>query len=569
MGQRINLAGSLACLALAACGGGGSGSSGSVAPPVVTRSIGGSLSGLEGSLVLQNNGAGNLTLSANGAFTFAAAVADGAAYNVTVLTQPDYRQCTVANGQGTAVTNVTHISVSCVYADQRRWGATVVNTPPASRGYVETGWTALGRDRIISVASYRNDDVTPNLVSAWSGDFDPALRSWSSFQQLTPANNTGDVRITSAVVSGAQGDALHFALSGFIQSFARGQSGAWAPAAWNGQHRNSGSSDMKSVALADGTIYLVWRDYDAARTPQYILMYRILRQGVWSAPIDASTQVTNVGGYLLRTDGTRALLLWQGNGPALQFCVLGDAGCEQGAVVQPTTANLSVETFEVRSDGSALATWRDGVTFRGHVRGGGAWSAATDLGARPGASTASFMGAAALPDGFVVFGRADNVLLARLYRGSWGAWMPLGPAESSSQPAVAVDSGGNVTVVWKLRTDANPGAYPLRFNRFDAASSQWGQGGVLVEDSWQYSDLDAAVDSRGNVLVSWSSIDPPDAILHTALFDATEAVWRTPKDHGTNGFAEQLYFDRLDRGVIVWLDYATNEWKANTYARNP
>lgn len=568
MDRRINSACGLACLALAACGGGGGGSSGAVAPPVVARTIGGSLSGIEGSVVLQNNGAGNLTLSANGAFTFAATVADGAAYNVTVLTQPDYRQCTVANGQGVAVTNVTNITVNCVYADQRRWGAAVVNSPPASRGYVETGWTAPGRDRILSVASYRNDDVTPNLVSAWSGDFDPATRRWSDIQQLTAADNTADVRITSAVVSGAQGDALNFTLSGFIHSFARGQNGPWAPAAWNGQHRNSGSSDIKSVALADGTIYLVWRDRDAARTPEYILMYRILRQGAWSAPINASTQVTNTGGYLLRTDGTRALLLWQGAGPALQFCVLGDAGCEQGAVVQPTTANLNVEAFEVRPDGSALATWRDGATFRGHVRGGGAWSAATDLGARPGASTASFMGAAALPDGFVVFGRADNVLLARMYRGSWGDWMSLGPAESSTQPVRAVDSRGNVTVIWKLRTDSNPGAYPLRFNRFDAASGQWGQGGVLVADSWDGSDLDAAVDSRGNVLVSWSSVALPDTTLHTAMFDATEAVWRAPVDHGTNAFAEQLYFDRLDRGVIVWLDYSTNEWKANTYARN-
>ena len=55
-----------------------------------TYTLGGAISGLGAgkSVVLQNNGANSLTLAANGSFAFTTPVADGAAYAVTVLTQP-------------------------------------------------------------------------------------------------------------------------------------------------------------------------------------------------------------------------------------------------------------------------------------------------------------------------------------------------------------------------------------------------------------------------------------------------------------------------------------------------
>jgi hypothetical protein len=79
--------------------------------------IGGTVSGLVGSgLVLQNNGAGDLPVASDGAFTFAARVASGTAYNVAVLSQPTSpsQTCTVARGSGSvASANVADISVSC------------------------------------------------------------------------------------------------------------------------------------------------------------------------------------------------------------------------------------------------------------------------------------------------------------------------------------------------------------------------------------------------------------------------------------------------------------------------
>lgn len=79
--------------------------------------IGGTVTGLTGTgLVLQDNGGDNLNVTGNGAFTFATSLASGAAYAVTVLTQPSSptQTCTVASGSGTTgTTNLTSVAVTC------------------------------------------------------------------------------------------------------------------------------------------------------------------------------------------------------------------------------------------------------------------------------------------------------------------------------------------------------------------------------------------------------------------------------------------------------------------------
>ncbi len=95
-------------LLLTACGGGGGGA----AP---TYTLGGTVSGLTGSVVLQNNGGENLTVSSDGSFSFNAALNGSAAYTVTILTQPAGQACSVSNGSGTVSgANVANIAVNCV-----------------------------------------------------------------------------------------------------------------------------------------------------------------------------------------------------------------------------------------------------------------------------------------------------------------------------------------------------------------------------------------------------------------------------------------------------------------------
>ena len=79
-----------------------------------TFSIGGTISGLIGSVVLVDNGGDALALNANGTFTFANPVAQGGMYAVSVQTQPATQTCTVANATGTlGAANVWSVAVAC------------------------------------------------------------------------------------------------------------------------------------------------------------------------------------------------------------------------------------------------------------------------------------------------------------------------------------------------------------------------------------------------------------------------------------------------------------------------
>src|SRR5450631_1083635 len=92
--------------ALTACGGGG----GSTTP---SYTFGGTVTGLKGTVVLQNSDGGQLSVSADCSFTFPASVPGGSAYTVSVLTQPANETCVVAGASGTANSNVTSVAITC------------------------------------------------------------------------------------------------------------------------------------------------------------------------------------------------------------------------------------------------------------------------------------------------------------------------------------------------------------------------------------------------------------------------------------------------------------------------
>jgi hypothetical protein len=96
-------------------GGGGSGSGGGTGGSGGSSfSVGGAVSGLSGSVVLEDNGGDDTTVTADGSFTFPTALASGAAYAVTVESDPAGQTCTVANGAGTVGSaDVTDVAVTC------------------------------------------------------------------------------------------------------------------------------------------------------------------------------------------------------------------------------------------------------------------------------------------------------------------------------------------------------------------------------------------------------------------------------------------------------------------------
>ena len=99
---------------------------GTTASSAPTYSVGGSVSGLSGSLVLRDNGGDDLSVAGNGPFTFATRLADGAAYSVSVKSAPAGQSCVVSNGSGTVSSaNVTGVSVACSAAPTYSVGGSV------------------------------------------------------------------------------------------------------------------------------------------------------------------------------------------------------------------------------------------------------------------------------------------------------------------------------------------------------------------------------------------------------------------------------------------------------------
>lgn len=79
-------------------------------------SISGMISGISGTIILQNNNKDDLTIDAgdDSVFTFHATLTSGQAYNVTVKDKPANHVCYVYGGAGVVNgTNVNNIKIAC------------------------------------------------------------------------------------------------------------------------------------------------------------------------------------------------------------------------------------------------------------------------------------------------------------------------------------------------------------------------------------------------------------------------------------------------------------------------
>jgi hypothetical protein len=153
--------------------------------------VGGVVSGLTGTVTLQNNGADNLVLNADGSFTFPAPVVAGSPYTVTVMTQPATETCVVSNGSGTiAGSNITNVDVSCF------------SNVPSVTGVAPTSGSSSGN----TVVTITGDNFTG--VTGVSFDGIPAsglnVMSDTVLTVATPAHAQGVVDI---VITGPAGSA--------------------------------------------------------------------------------------------------------------------------------------------------------------------------------------------------------------------------------------------------------------------------------------------------------------------------------------------------------------------------
>jgi len=154
---------------------------------------------------LQDNGADNLTLADNGAFTFAMALSNGSTYAVTASGQPAGQTCTVANGSGTiAGASITNVAVSC-----------------AAATFYTVGGTISGVLALVVLQDNGGDNL--NLLADGPFTFATALRDGTMYavtvasqpltEQCTVTNGSGTIaggNVTNVTVSCATAPTFFF-----------------------------------------------------------------------------------------------------------------------------------------------------------------------------------------------------------------------------------------------------------------------------------------------------------------------------------------------------------------------
>jgi hypothetical protein len=288
--------------AAAAAWAGGSGAAppgasafGSAQPPAYT--IGGTVSGLSGTVVLQDNGGDTLSVSASGSFTFPTALPAGWAYSVTVASSPSGQACTVADGSGTVGSaDVTSVTVSCAAA-----GTALAATDNFQRANGDLGatWTATA-DGGLSIVS----DQAVGSASGTAGDM------W------TADNFTSDqysqVMLTGTQLTGTQ----------WVGPTVRAQDSGWdayvAIYFWN-----NGSPEIMLFLRDDGGWSQLGSSYSVSPLGAGAVLGlqaagSSLTVTVDGAVVISATDSTFTGGAPgLMTDGAAAAAAWAGgSGPA-------------------------------------------------------------------------------------------------------------------------------------------------------------------------------------------------------------------------------------------------------------
>ena len=316
---------------LAACGGGGGGGGGGG-----SFTVGGSLSGMGTgkSIVLQNNAGDNLTLTNNGSFTFATALADGAAYAVTVATPPNGHTCTVSNGSGTVSgANVTNVTVSCVGQPADHFvlsgnsdGTLSILRKNDVTGYATTvGYFPLNSsetvmDMVYETATQRLFVLTNNSLY---------VLGWSDASGITPIDSRPTSQNSSHLVLNAAGTAVYVASGASSSSFVD-MFGVRSDGKLDAKVSTSISNDPDSIQLGRDGSHL----YVVSRSNSNITIFAVNSDGsLASSPTTTSTSSSQPTALVFNAAGSIAYVTYS-NG----------------------SSSSSLELYTVNSDGSLTAS---------------------------------------------------------------------------------------------------------------------------------------------------------------------------------------------------------------------
>ncbi len=499
-------------------------------------SVGGTVTGLSGLLKLRNNGGDDITLNANGNYTFPTTIMSSTGYQVTVYDEPVNQDCTVTNGVGTISANVVNVNVSCTLPDA--WAH------PANLAAQLT--SPLGQDQI-----------NPQVVMDGNGN---------------------------AIVVWMQSDGANTQI---FKSEYRG--GTWTHPANLADNISPDGTDVFSPRVAMGRngaaddAVIVWAQWDSAslmvrKTQIFMSEYRL---GGWTHPATIASSINPAGSQAFNDpavamdDNGNTIVVWRqldGPTPTIDFPQLYMREYRAGvwSTLTGLTDRFSQPSNEVRfppdvamdNNGNAVVVWRQysgGGTgkFLVYMREYrlGAWSAVPNVGS----DSISPAGSSGLTGPQVEMDNSGNTIIVwdqanpepqphpyfpgvnpveimqifkREYRsGVWGTPL-VGLTDNISpdglhatNPKVAMDDNGNAIITW-LQSDANA---PQLF-KSEYRLSAWTHPATLADnispDNEGVVNSDLAMDNNGNAIIAWRQFDGTKDMTYKSEY--RNSAWRHP-----------------------------------------
>ena len=544
-GRAAILALSVLAMLLASCGGGGGSSEPSsvTSPPTqqpspgnggeqgaadgpATYVIGGTMSGLVGSVMLQLNGSGDLTVTADGPFVFAQPLEAGAAYVVSILRNDGLYRCALAGDQGTVgEADVDDVSVDCsgwtrpmstadnmseshdmimnFDLDMNNHGDALLvwRQIKASTGHIYKNQRSGALDAWLGQgdeSSYLDQGYGVVLESkAAMSDVDDAVIAWTersdffgdrmyraTLDDVTVVDTT-HIELSSGenisswdLAMNDAGDAIigwrDYWHSIFLPVNCR-SNGSWSYTPASGVDSFGPPEHMAIAMNDDGDAIIAWRQ--AQGLDPYRLYMAERRNGTWSTPASFADAVSP-------DDGDDAWL------PSVAMSDNGDAVVTWLQVDQPADPYHFVVMMSEYRDGA----WHHPVSIADHISPTGGTTGRANVAMDDQGDT------------IIAWTQDDQVLLAEYRGGQWtfpqGAADGIDPSTCSIDldidPQVAMSTGGTALVAWNacsrvLVSQYRNGAWKHPTDGFEG----FGFGGGNLRQ------LKVVLDDKGNAIVGW------------------------------------------------------------------
>lgn len=508
--------------------------------------VSGVASGLDGPAVIQLNGADDLTLDADGSFAFPTLLANGAAYEVTIVQSAPSQTMQVYGAAGT----VSGSDADDVVVRGRQW------TLPATAGeHINPTGTDTSDPAVATSAngdtvvvwndydgSYNRIYLSERRDGVWTHPADLSdafsLAGSDAYNPAVAISDTGDT-----VVTWQQYDGTEYQIY-----FSEYRAGTWTHPNDLSEHISVGGSYSNApdvVVNGSGEALVYWRQYDGSIPRLYKSEYRA---GSWTNPADIQDYVSLPTGQVYNStaaidaDGNIMLFWSQYNGTQAPLYL---SEYRNGAWTHPADA---ADTFSFVADAWELqaASNRNGtftITWEGYdetqqhvytaVYENGTWTQPADETQHISpAGTSCYDHVVCLADnGDVVIswigydGTEDRTYLCERRSGNW-----LVPADATDfispnvvghypeYPQLACDTNGNTVLMWTGYDGSADFHYRSIYRNGTWTHPTDGADHLELTGTTYPWDLTIECDGVGNFAVAWMAYDGANDNLYFAEY---------------------------------------------------